>query len=248
MGRKITTVILSFYVLSAHAGLFELSQQDTDFNGLYAKLNARTLPDPHLQWSSGTHATLSDNTSLFDGHVGYGKYFNQNMYLGAKTSVYHTPLEHALAAPFSAIMSSSSPHQKTYAAEPVYNIDAVFGYETYPHLLPFLEAGVSIANLERAGDLSTTNNARLLAKNSLYGNLLNANQYTTGYNVGVGANYQLKKNWFLSSELIYNYLGKDAAGPAKVPTSSVMTATDSKSKSNQAISLLASVSYLFPTS
>lgn len=246
MVRGITVVIFSFYVLNVHAGLLELPQQESDFNGLYAKLNARTLPDTHLQWGGNAHAKLSDNTNLFDGHVGYGKYFNQNMYVGAKTSVYHTALDHALTAPFSA--TTSATHQNAYATEPVYNIDAVFGYETYPHLLPFLEAGVSIANLERKGVMSTASNARLLAKNSLYANLLNANQYTAGYNVGVGANYQLKKNWFLSSELIYNYLGKDAAGPAKVPTSSVMTATDSKLKSNQAISLLASVSYLFPTS
>ncbi len=121
----------------------------------------------------------------------------------------------------------------------------MLGYETLPHLLPFLEAGISFADLGEAGTPAQSSIAKLAShQNTLYSTILNPNQYTRGYNLGIGANHQMRKNWFLSSELIYNYLGKGSAyGQLKAPTK-VPILNDIKG--NQAVSLQASVSYLFP--
>jgi len=76
-----------------------------------------------------------------------------------------------------------------------------------------------------------------------YATLFNTHQF---YNVGLGLHYQLKKNWFLSSELIYHYLDQPP-----VQSSTVVNNVDmpyfSKAKMNQNMSLLASISYSFPS-
>lgn len=76
-----------------------------------------------------------------------------------------------------------------------------------------------------------------------YATLFNTNQF---YNVGFGVHYQLKKNWFLSSELIYHYLDQP-----QTQSPSSMTNVDmpylSKAMINQNMSLLASISYSFPS-
>jgi hypothetical protein len=76
-----------------------------------------------------------------------------------------------------------------------------------------------------------------------YATLFNTNQF---YNVGLGLHYQLKKNWFLSSELIYHYLDQPSMQPSTIATN-VQMPYFSKMKMNQNMSLLASISYLFPT-
>ena len=130
--------------------------------------------------------------------------------------------------------------------KPIYNIDAILGYEVFPHLLPFVEAGVSFANVN-------SNNIKHNAVSNLasgtimnYSTALNFGSYKTGYNVGLGSNYQLSRNWFLSSEIIYNYLGKNSASrTVNLPDLSGSEAI-STSRTFQLVSLLASVSYLFP--
>lgn len=78
-----------------------------------------------------------------------------------------------------------------------------------------------------------------------YETLFNTNQY---YNVGLGVHYQLKKNWFLSSELIYHYLGQPSTASSQPLTHNIDMPYLSKAKINQNMSLLASISYSFPTS
>ncbi len=180
-------------------------------------------------YSGGSELVKNTATApLYDGHVGYGHYFNQNMYLGAKTS-----------------MTPSWLPTLNDIEKPIYHVDAVFGFQSSTDLLPFLEAGVSFAD---ADDFSSNNvSRRIMGKHAIYANLLNTNQYQTGYNFGIGANYQLKKNWFLSSELIYHYLGHDIMNDASKTSNVAASSLDASTKVSQSVSVMARVSYLFPS-
>ncbi len=192
----------------------------------------------------------SSSAKLFDGQFGYGQFFKQDTYVGAKTSVQYTSIESLtqakLALPNSNIIGSHL-NNSPVILKPVYNINAILGYKILPNILPFVEGGVSFADIK-------TNPLQNNIGSNLNGTIshnvtLNSQAYTTGYNLGLGANYQMSKNWFLSSELIYNYLGKQsAANTITLPSDANQTnsSTSTSNRSFQMISMLASVSYLLP--
>lgn len=261
MRRQIFAIGLWSGFSSIFAGTMGQGVMPYDFSGYYGGLGTGFSTffdsDKHstVLTSAPTATTAKSKSTqsaiLFDGHLGYGRFIQQNTYLGAKGSVYYTPLE-SLAHSTKMIAGGdtlTSINNINYTTiKPVYNIDAIFGYEVYPHLLPFVEAGVSFANVS-AKDTQKNIRTNLTTSTSYgYSALLTPSGYKTGYNVGLGTNYQLSKNWFLSSELIYNYLGKHTATDTVNVPVSVGTQTDTTNRTYQLVSLLASVSYLFPDS
>lgn len=253
-------LLLGLGLSTGFAGTMGDAALPTNFNGFYAGLGTgmlNLLTKNAFSTSSITSAppatgklSFTDSAVLFDGHLGYGQLFNQNTYLGAKTFVYYTPLQHIYTRSFTASTDSfltNGNHVDTFTAKPIYNIDAILGFEVLPHVLPYLEAGVSFSNI-KANYKSFRTQSNLASNNQFaYSNDMTSNSYKTGYNVGIGANYLVQKNWFLSSELIYNYLGTGAVNQSvNVPQVNAVQAFSNKT-TNQAVSLLASISYLFPT-
>ena len=105
MAYKMTlSILLSLGAYGAQAGTMGHVELKPNFGGFYTGLgtgmfnlittdaysatrNPAALPSIHGQ------RNFTDSAVLFDGHLGYGKMFNQNTYLGAKASVQYTPLK-----------------------------------------------------------------------------------------------------------------------------------------------------------
>lgn len=263
MLKQVITLIMFVVGLnSTYAGTLGESNSTYDFNGFYVGLGSgltnlfnrddhgtfNTLSSPIRVDSTQTRSSMT--SILFDGHLGYGKFIKPNIYLGAKAFVYYTPLElsandTSMSINRDVLITHNNSNQIT--VKPIYNIDAIFGYEIYPHVLPFIEGGVSFANVS---SLDTQHNVESqLTNNANYGYtaVLNSNGYKTGYNVGIGTSYQMNTNWFISGELVYNYLGKHFATDTVNIPESAATDTISTNRMFQLVSLFASVSYLFPT-
>lgn len=260
--RKVLSAVLTMSVSCVFAGTMGAVESNPNFGGFYAGLGTgmMTLMSnlsysvtrvPTLSPSYSGKASYTDTAVLFDGHLGYGQMFHEKAYLGAKASVFYTPLKHEQQGPYAAANGSLltiSNNMNTLTLKPFYNVDAVLGYEVLPHLLPFVEAGVTFANVNTRYRGARTQSNVSTGTTSYYSFALNSNKYTTGGNVGVGAKYLVNKNWFLSSELIYSYLGKDSVGTSIAVPATTTTDNHNRSRTNQAVSLLAGVSYLFPNS
>lgn len=123
--------------------------------------------------------------------------------------------------------------------KPVYNIDALLGYELFSNILGFVEGGVSFANEK------IYNKGRIVVHSD--SNAFNHSVYTvtdgykTRYNVGLGASYQPKQNWLISGELIYNDLGNYKQTEQVTSRYSIIGR-----EAYQLTTLMMSVSYLIP--
>lgn len=194
------------------------------------------------QVNNQIHSTTA--SILFDGHVGYGKTLPSHIYLGAKGSVYYTPIQSVVSTQSRIAASSSmtdADAQFSTAVQPIYNIDGVLGYEIAAGLLPFVEAGVSFANepTRIRGELSVLNAA--LPSTFDTKALLVSEGYQTEYNIGLGVSYQINPNWFVSGELVYNYLGKYSQSQTFVTGASLTS-----NETYQLTTLMVSASYLVP--
>ena len=244
--RMLLSMLFSLGLSSTFAGTMGSAEPPTDFSGLYLGLGTGYASFFAADDQLGVNRQDRSTTGFveFDGHVGYGQFIKEKTYLGAKGSVYYTPLEFLHDRPFLQDQGSGikTGYLETKATvKPIFNLDAVLGYEIYPHLLPFVEAGVSFANVNTkavVGESFVTIPGAASSSVTRFDN--NASGYKTGYNVGLGASYQAKQNWFLSTELVYNYLGQYSnhyQNGADV---------DTRVRTYQVVSLFASVSYLFP--
>lgn len=261
MSKEIAAIIALLGFSHVFAGTIGGADQSYDFAGLYGGLgtgltvlydrdnHSTTLNSPLIHNSAQTRA--SNASILFEGHLGYGQFIKSGTYLGAKASVYESPLNALynntnMIASGNLLIANNNSNQITI--KPIYNIDLVLGYEVYPHLLPFIEGGVSFANV-LSNDIQHNVESNSINNTNLpYTMTLNSNGYKTGYNVGLGTSYQFNKNWFVSGELVYNYLGKQAAtSTVNLPTA-ISTQTVSTNRMFQLASLFISASYLFPTS
>ncbi|MBL7481186.1 outer membrane protein [Legionella bononiensis] len=251
---------LSLALSNVFAGTMGPINDTTGFGGFYAGLGTGfTTVISHDDYTitrpgfgtirQGTHK-VTNSAVLFSGQVGYGLMFNQNTYLGGKASIYYTPMENSYQISYS---SARGPNQLATGQDsflrsfkPIYNIDGVLGYEMFSHFMPFVEAGVSFANVKHqfVFEGAVTNLTTGVANN--YVGLANLDSYKTGYNVGIGANYLATPNWILSGELVYHDFGKNNFNITNV-ISPTNLATHFRQESNQAVSLLATVSYLIPS-
>lgn len=252
--------LLCITACGSHAGAMGNANLESSFSGFYTGLGTGMLTlltndaysvtrNPATRPPTNGRVNFTDSAVLFDGHVGYGKMFNQKTYLGAKASIQYTPLTHTVSGPFS---TTSGPtlivgnNTDVLSVKPIYNINAVLGYEALPSVLPFVEAGVTFGNVDINYQSTRTQSNLTTPSNIAYVLGLKSNKYLTGGNVGIGANYLLNKNWFLSSELIYSYLGKGTVNNSVlVPSTNPVLESHSRTKTNQAVALLASISHLF---
>ena len=259
--RATSLVFLALGFTQSFAGTMGAVEAPADFGGLNLGLGTGYMTIFNYDQSSITHSDnlfnhsdscRENNTAiLFTGEVGYGKMFNQNTYFGAKGSIYYTPSQkrgettHTDAD--SSNIDSVVDTDKT-SLKPIYNVDLVLGYEIFPHVLPFVEGGVSFANVENTYEGNGIRVSAVHAGESQnFTQNLQLNGYKTGYNVGIGSNFLVKKNLFFSAELVYHDLGKNSGSlviPADVLNS--LSHTITHSQSNTAVSLIAGVSYLFP--
>lgn len=254
----VSCLLLSTALGSAYAGDMGEINQPYDFNGFYAGLETGFgtffTKDNHSQTFSTSgiqHSSIlrDTNTAIaFEGNLGFGRMILANTYLGAKASIYYTPLETLTQSTRNTAHLISVNNSNRTTVKPIYNIDGVLGYEIVPHLLPFVEAGVSFANVNSIDTQHKMSQDLVSGTVTSFTNSLNTSGYKTGYNVGVGTNYQLNRNWYLSSELIYTYLGKNSATSTVAVPVSAGTETISSTRTHQLASLLVGVSYLVPNS
>lgn len=256
--------ILFFSLNNLFAGTMGEVEPKSDFNGLYVGLGtglmnimsqtsfSNTYSQFNGYFDDYSHAKYNNTAILFSGQIGYGKMIRPKTYLGAKSSVYYTPFKFNSGR--RAGRNPLVPTQNTLlfshftsetSIQPIYNIDLIFGYEAFSHLLPFIEGGVSFANVKQ---VFHSNRSFINESTSQdYNHQLNLDGYKTGYNVGIGLNYLAHKNWFFFGELVYSDLGKNAGSvTTAVPFSAgPITEIYARTEKNQAISLLAGISYLF---
>lgn len=184
---------------------------------------------------------------LFTGHVGYGKMYTDSFYFGAKANIFYTPFNYVENDSYVVPNGSTTTFgENTYTTQirPFYNIDAILGYEFMPHFMPFIEGGLTFANVNKKYELNRTVNNYVTNSSSDYSFTVNANNYSTGYNVGIGLNYQPQKHWIFAGELLYIDLGQNfGASGAQVPGTAIVD-SQSRRLNSSAIALFATISYL----
>ncbi|GGI85643.1 outer membrane beta-barrel protein [Legionella impletisoli] len=259
-GRLIIPVILSLGCTSLNAGSMGPVEPVYDFSGFYVGLGAGfTTLYSHDSFSTsrsdGVGGDLDTNhythtASLFTGQVGYGTMLQNRVYLGAKGSIYYTPLNNLNETGFSTSSGNlliSGDNAIRTQMRPIYNIDAVLGYEVAPQLLPFFEAGISFADIHQNYSIKRTRTNIATLANAKYETNISLDDYKTGFNVGLGMSYQLQQHWLFSTELVYNYLGKNSDSiTTPIPNTSALE-THSRTIQGSTVSMFGSVSYLFNT-
>ncbi|MCR9191324.1 MAG: outer membrane beta-barrel protein [Gammaproteobacteria bacterium] len=253
---KKITLLATLLAGNVFAGSMGPIESTYDFGGLYGGLGAGVISVYSAEQFATTRtrtasdvSRVTDTLVMFSGDVGYGRMIRQNTYLGIKGSIYYAPQEtstnNSFATPSSSTVTlGNNTFNSIY--RPIYNIDAVIGYEFIPHLMPFFEAGVTFANINRSF-LSKRTRTDLTTNSSVtYKYIINMDDYETSYNVGVGLNYQPHKNVILSTEFVYADLGSNnGAASAPIPGTSLTEYQTRKLNSN-ALAILATVSYLIP--
>lgn len=240
------------------AGTMGPVQENSAFDGFYAGLGTGML----TLYSKDTYSvsvpgvgvvrsgsnSVTNSATLFSGQFGYGRMFSSNTYLGAKASIYYTPLNDADSRGYTTargtgvlVTGEDTIHR---LVKPIYNIDAVLGYAYSPKLLPFVEAGVSFGNVKHGftftGAVSDLTNDVVTA----YVGTTTIDKYKADFNVGIGANYLVHPKLMLSSELVYtNFSNRNLSSVTF--TSPGSTATHDRQENNNAVSLLVNASYMF---
>ena len=110
-----------------------------------------------------------------------------------------------------------------------------------------MEAGVSFANMRHVAKF---NGIQYNIENDSthdYSHSLTTDGYKTSYNVGIGSYFLVQKNWFFSTELVYNGMGtRTSSSTTVVPGNPTDTVNRTTKSSYDAVSLFAGVSCLFP--
>lgn len=249
-------LLLSTSIGMAYAGEMGEISKPYDFGGFYLGLETGfgtfLARDYHtdsistLAISQASTLNTSDTAIAFEGNIGLGKMLYANTYLGAKASIYYSPIETLTQSSLNDGSLIEIHNSNQAYLKPIYNIDAVLGYEIVPHLLPFVEAGVSFSNVNTIDRQRNVSQDLDLKTADFFDNSINSSGYKTGFNVGMGSNYQLNQNWYISSELLYTYLGKNSASNTVPISVKAGTQTVSSTRTHQLISLMAGISYLVP--
>ena len=256
MKKKV--VILLIFLLSAYHVFAKEMSTNYDFNGVFLGLGTGVINIWTKDYYSTSRSDASnraagtnrytDTAVLFTGNVGLGTMVKRSIYVGAKGSVYYTPLETVQETNFTIPTDPSitfADNSITTQIKPIYNVDAVLGYEISPHFLPFIEAGVSFANINRSYIFKRTQTNLETNNSAQYSSYINLDNYKTGYNVGIGFNYQVKQHWIFATELVYNDLGNNSSAATVVIPGTSITETQSRNMINYSAAMFASVSYLF---
>ena len=257
MKKKIRLFALFLGVNSLYAGTMGVSTYTMDgfYAGLGAGINTLFTKDSfstlRLSGQGGNvdFNRYTNSSILFTGEIGYGKMVQPKTYLGVKGSIYYTPINNLTETGFSNLGGTDvlivGNNSITTQLRPIYNLDAVLGYEVWEHILPFVEAGISFADVRNSYTSKRTRTNVVTATNVKYEYDLSLDSYQTGFNIGIGANYQPHPNWILSSELVYNYLGKNTGSVSNVIPGVGDTEIHTRSVKGNDLALFGSISYLF---
>ncbi len=190
------------------------------------------------------------NTAVqFNANLGYGKMFKEKTYLGAKAAVYYSPFENAGETNYAVPLGTTAligTNTIRSSLKPIFNIDGVLGYELFPRMLSFVEAGVSFSNMRRDYEF-----ARLYAPLPnpdgmfRYSYLLSLDAYKTSYNVGVGLSYLMQQHFFLSLEVLYNDMNKRTGESSTLMSDTGVNERQTRKVYTSAVSAFASASLLF---
>ena len=249
-------IITSIGLTNLYAGTMGPIGSDYDFNGFYVGLgtgfNTVFIKNSFSTTRSDGVGGQTDKNRythsavLFTGNVGYGTMLKEKTYIGAKASIYYSPLNTTDETTFSIVAGTNlviGNNSIWTTMKPSYNIDAVLGYEPVPHVLPFVEAGVTFADVHHNYRFARTRTGN--TTHIQYDSYLNLDSYKTGYNVGIGLNYQAQQNWIFSTELVYSDLGQNSGlATVTIPGTTAIEAQSRTIKSND-IALFGSISYLF---
>jgi len=247
--------MLALGVHGVYAG--NMGKPSYDFDGAYLGLGSGVMTLFSQNGRGNVRGSdtknFTDTAILVTGDIGYGRMVKEDFYLGIKGSIYYTPLVNLHEGSFSSSANSrlvGGDNEVTTSLQPIYNIDAVLGYEVLPHLLPFVEAGVSFATVNTRYRLQRTETQVSTPTHTVkYASVFNIGGNETSYNVGLGLNYQPHKNLFFSTELMYNDLGQRRGTTTMtvppVDGEDARIASDTRSVKSQDVVLFGSVSYLF---
>lgn len=253
-------------LIDAHAGSMG-DMNSAHFDGFYAGLGvgdstlfAKDSYSNTISINDFIKAELSNtlrnenNAVLFEGHLGYGKMVEPRFYLGAKGSVFYTPIQ-ILSQSTAEIPSVSIEPSPSYltslkninqiSMQPIYNIDGVLGYELYDHFLPFIEAGVNFSNVNNFHSQNNLVQQPGFSPPASFSANYNTSGFNTGYNVGLGVNYRMNKQWIVSGELVYHNLGQYSINKTYPLSNAAGFISSSSTRTFQMVSVLASFSYLF---
>lgn len=265
--RKSMCLVLSLFINPMFAGKMGAVDENFDFGGLYVGLQMGALTvftdysETKIQTGSSTTTSnssesISNTAILFSGDIGYGAMLH-NFYIGGKGSMSYGPLYtksvdsttllHGITRGTGRLVDVLDNMIAKYerSLQPIYNLDAVLGYEIIPHVLPYIEGGISFANMTLThtentsySPLDNANGAPILDKQNI-----TLNHYRTGYNLGAGINYQPYRHWILTTEVIYTNLGSNSHVIQRQIERTAVTTT--ATEKNQSVGFLAGITYLF---
>ncbi len=251
----VVSCMLALGVNSVYAG--DMGKPSYDFDGAYLGLGSGVMTlftqENRENVRGNDIKNFTDTAVLFTGDIGYGRMFKEDLYLGVKGSIYYTALNHLNEGTVASSGGSRlvvGDNEVTTSLQPIYNIDAVLGYEVLPHLLPFVEAGVSFSTVNTRYRLKRTETLVSTPTSTVqYESIFTIGGNQTSYNVGLGINYQPHKNLFFSTELMYNDLGQRRGTTTMtvppVAGTGARIDSDTRAVTSQDVALFGSVSYLF---
>ena len=250
--------LLSLLTTTCLAGGIDKAPSTKGFSGFYvgagAGVNSVYATDSFVtSRASGLGGDADSNrytytSVLYAIQVGYGWQFANHAYLGLEGLVTYSPLFATDETAFSTaagnvlIIGHNSIHT---TGEPVINIDAVFGYTMCSRVLPFLEVGVTFAELTRQYDIKRTRTNVVTNTNVGYSTTINQNQYNTEYNIGVGLRRLFGQHLVMSTTLMYSDYGQVSKSSSVAIPGANDTETHSRTVSSYALSLFGTLSYLF---
>ncbi len=226
----------------------------TDFSGFYAGLGTGAMTELSANKASfpvnptgtvySSDQWLNSATGvLFDGHIGYGRVFSSQYYLGVKGSIDYPFIQQHDSTAYAGgygTFEANGVFNNTIYFKPIYNIDGVLGYQMTPNWLSFFEAGVTFSNVVNRESITSSTIILPTNINNVGRSLETAQGYNTGYNLGLGASYLMTPNVFVSGEVLYSYFGKYTQSHQLAP------ATRTIQQTYQGVSAMVSVSYLWP--
>ncbi len=228
-----------------------------EFNGVFFGANAGFInlieKTTVSQTFSADNSFRSDerkfnaSSGYFDGQLGYGRMISDEFYLAGKFAITYTPFEHQNQRSWSRgtapLPVDTGNSNFTTDLRPIYSIDMELGYLFDPTWISYLVGGVNFANTKHTHTFNGTHTVGATLETASV--TADTNTYKTGFNIGIGIKHLIAEHWLLAAEYEYIYLGKTSdTATISYPTSS-HTVTEKAAYKSQAISGLASVSYLF---
>lgn len=262
-GNEIMKTILAAFAtlavgFSANV-LAEATVYIPNFNGFFVGVNAGfisllesangniTSTIPGFSAPQSLLQTNSTTSGYVGGQFGYGHMIDNRLYLAGKFSVNYSPLQRQTQN----TVEQTSPRAgsgllfySTYSTSlrAIYGFNAEVGYHIAPTWISYFVGGITSAGIKRSHSFTESSTAT----GGLVGiATTKTRNYRTGFNLGLGVKHLIENHWLFAAEYEYMYLGKasDTANIINAPE----VESESRTYKAQAITGVASISYLFNT-